>query len=190
MTVDRPDVVQAAMAHVDRADFLPAALRDRAVADEPLPIGHGATNSQPTTVRNMLQLLDVRLGHRVLDVGCGSGWTTALTAELCGDPSLVWAVDLEPDLVAAAIENLARAGMADAHVAVSPPGVLGWPEAAPYERILVSAMATELPEQLVAQLTEGGVMVIPVAGQMIRATLLDGQLDVQRHGAYRFVPLR
>ncbi len=182
--------VADAFTAVPRAGFLPRGARARASYDGPIEIGHGQTNSQPRTVAAMLRLLDVRPGDRVLDVGAGSGWSTALLAELVRPGGRVYGVELEPELVAFGRGNLTDAGVHDATIALATPGVLGDPDHAPYDRILVSAEARELPEALVAQLELGGRMVIPVASTM---TLVVRDVDgvrTTRHGAYRFVPLR
>lgn len=185
-------VVEAVAAH-PRADFLPAASRHLAGYDGPLPIGHGSTNSQPRTVTAMLALLEVRAGDRVLDVGTGSGWTTALLAHLTGPTGRVVGVEIEPAMVTFGTANLAATAQAWAEIHRATPGVLGDPSQAPYDRILVSADAGVLPESLVAQLAPNGVMVIPVAGAMLRVARIGDHgtdLKVTEHGAYRFVPLR
>lgn len=182
------DAVSAAFEAWPRQGFLPAGVRHRAAYDGPLEIGYEQTNSQPRTVAAMLRLLAVRPGHRVLDVGTGSGWTPALLAYLTGAGGEVVGVELEPELVDFGAANLAATGQPWASVREAEAGVLGWPAGAPYDRILVSAEPTSLPPSLVSQLTDDGVMVIPVAGTMLRVTN-PGQL-VNRHGSYRFVPLR
>ena len=187
--ITNADVLQA-MREVPRHEFVPAALRAYAYVDGPLPIGHGQTNSQPRTVEAMLRLLDVKAGHKVLDVGSGSGWTTALLAHLTGPTGRVLGVELEPDLVETGNRNLDAQQVPWASVHAAVPGALGLPSAAPYHRILVSAMADELPEELVEQLHSGGVMVIPVAGTMLRVATSMRGTQVTRHGSYRFVPLR
>lgn len=184
--------VAAAMATRRRVHFLPDAARPEVDRDGPLAIGHGQTNSQPRTVAAMLELLDVAPGHRVLDVGSGSGWTTALLAELAGPTGSVLGVELVADLVSFGAANLARTGLSQARIRAADPGVLGAPDAAPFDRVLISAMATRLPEELVAQLAPGGVLVIPVAGVMVRVVLdgsVEGGRTVTEHGRYRFVPL-
>jgi len=185
--------VDEAFAVVDRAEFLRA--QDRAVAgvDEPLAIGLGQTNSQPRTVRAMLQLLEVESGHRVLDVGSGSGWTTALLARLVGPTGSVLGVELEPDLAAWGAENLGRQDTPWASIRAADPDVLGAPEEAPFDRVLVSAAARHLPDELVEQLTDDGIMVVPVGATMTRVgrTGADpGNVDITTHGSYSFVPLR
>ncbi len=172
---------------VPREPFLPAGQRDHAGADRPLPLGHGVTNSQPTTVRNMLELLGPRPGDRVLDVGCGSGWTSALLAHLVGPEGRVVGVELIPEVLELARGNLA--GVAGVELHQAEPGVLGWPAGAPYDRILVSADAAAVPTALVEQLTETGVLVGPVHGEMLRITRSPDQPTVERHGRYSFVPL-
>ena len=183
--------VDAAMRAVPRRLFLPESQQAYAEADQPLPIGRGQTSSQPSTVRRMLELLDVTPGDRVLDVGCGSGWTTALLDELTGPDGSVVGVELEEELAEWGRSNLTAAGRAGAVVHTARRGVLGWPDDAPYDRILVSAQARELPEELCDQLAEPGVMVAPVAGRMLVVRRTPGQEPtVEASGHYRFVPLR
>lgn len=182
------DPVRAAFDATPRRDFLPPGVRRRAAYDGPLPIAAGQTNSQPRTVEDMLRLLDVRAGQRVLDVGSGSGWTTALLAHLVGPGGSVLGVELEPELVVFGARNVAATDRPWATIRPATPGVLGDPAGAPYDRILVSAESEELPHELVAQLADDGVLVIPVAGTMLRVT--HPGAVVTRHGHYRFVPLR
>lgn len=193
------------MAAWPRQDFLPRRERRHAGRDGPLPIGHGQTNSQPRTVSAMLELLAVRRGDRVLDLGAGSGWTTALLAHLTGPTGSVVGVERVPELRDTGAANVERTRMPWARLTLAMPGVLGSPEDGPFDRILVSADARTLPRALVDQLVPGGVMVIPVLGWMHRVTRdLDtvdergltayaegkpSDAQVEIHGAYRFVPL-
>lgn len=181
------DLVTEAFAAVPRRGFLRRANRARAAYDGPLAIGHGQTNSQPRTVAAMLRLLDVRPGQRVLDVGAGSGWTTALLAWLVGPTGTVQGVEIEPDLVDFGSANLARTGQPWARIGLATRGVLGDPAGAPWDRILVSADPGSLPRELVDQLADDGVMVIPVANVMLRVA--NPGAVVTEHGRYRFVPL-
>ena len=183
------DAVADAFAATPREGFLPDTQQGRASYDGPIDIGHGQTNSQPRTVEAMLRLLDVRAGDRVLDVGSGSGWATALLAHLTGPTGEVVGVEVVPDLVRSGAANLERTGRRWASIEPARPGVLGRPDGAPYDRILVSAEARELPAELVAQLADAGRMVIPVRSTMLLVVRRGDATEVTEHGSYRFVPL-
>ena len=182
--------VEQAFEAMPRTRFLARASRWRAGHDGPLQIGHGQTNSQPRTAAAMLRLLDVRRGQRVLDVGSGSGWTTALLAHLTGPDGAVLGVEIEPDLVRFGQSNLARTHQPWASIKPALPDVLGLPDSAPYDRILVSAEPSDLPSDLVDQIGRSGRMVIPVDGTMLLVVRASGNVTVTPHGSYRFVPLR
>lgn len=188
----RPDdAVVAALRAVDRRGFLPRAQRRWAAQDRPLAIGHGQTSSQPSTVAAMLRLLDVVPGARVLDVGAGSGWTTALLARLVGPTGYVLGVERHADLAAWGVANLAAVRAPWARLVLATPGVLGTP-GEQYDRVLVSAAADALPRALVDQLVPGGRMVVPVRHTMlvvVRDPDAPGGVRVSEHGSYSFVPL-
>ena len=154
------------MAAIPRRQFLPEDMQEHAALDQPLPIGHGATNSQPWTVQFMLDLLRVPEGGTVLDVGSGSGWTTALLAHLTGPKGAVTGVDVVPELVEMGRRNLAGLNLGWATVVPAVPDRLGLPDEAPFDRILVSAEPGDIPEALEAQLAVGGRMVLPASGVM------------------------
>jgi protein-L-isoaspartate(D-aspartate) O-methyltransferase len=183
------DRIGAAFAAVERADFLPEPARGQAGSDRPIAIGHGQTNSQPRTVADMLRLLEVMPGQRVLDVGAGSGWTTALLAHLVGASGSVRGVELVPELAESGEHNLRRTPFAWASIRPAIPDVLGLPDRAPYDRILVSADARDLPGALVDQLGDAGRMVVPVRGTMTLVVRTDDGVVTTSHGRYRFVPL-
>lgn len=184
------DRVEQAMHAVPRTLFLPAAQRSAADIDAPLPIGEGQTNSQPFTVATMLRLLEAQPGDRVLDVGAGSGWTTALLARLVGTDGAVIGVERQKPLIDPARRALEAAGCEDrASIRLTPPGVLGAPDEGPFDRILVSAEARRLPQTLLEQLADAGVMVIPVAGAMHRIERHGAEIRDTEHGGFRFVPL-
>ncbi|WP_420113614.1 protein-L-isoaspartate O-methyltransferase family protein [Pseudactinotalea sp.] len=186
-TSDRFDAVFSA---APRAWFLPEGARERASHDGPILIGHEQTCSQPRTVRDMLALLEVQPGQRVLDVGSGSGWTTALLAELVGPHGRVRGVEIEPDLVAWGATNLTQGPWPWASIEQARPDAVGLPEHGPYNRILVSAEAREIPADLLEQLADDARMVLPVCGTMTLVERAGGADEVTEHGSYRFVPLR
>lgn len=176
---------------VARADFLPPKVRPYADLDRALAIGHDATNSQPYTVRYMLEHLDAQPGHKVLDVGSGSGWTTALLAYLVGESGTVIGVDVVPELV-----EMGRQHMDErfpwARFELAEDGVLGLPGEAPFDRILVSADGGRIPAELEEQLAPGGRMVLPAAQRItIVQKESDGRLTRSTAaGMFSFVPLR
>lgn len=184
------DSVAEAMHAVPRAGFLPRRLQGAAHLDQALEVGCEQTCSQPSTVADMLGLLDVRRGQRVLDVGSGTGWTAALLGELVGPQGCVIGCEIVPELIDRGRANLAATGLPWARIEAAHQGELGRPDEAPFDRILVSAMSDDLPEELVQQLAPGGILVIPVAGSMTRVVVgLDGSREVASVGFYRFVPL-
>ncbi|RPF20480.1 protein-L-isoaspartate O-methyltransferase family protein [Myceligenerans xiligouense] len=184
------DAVAHAMHAVPRSGFLPRAQRPAAGADRPLPIGQGQTSSQPSTVADMLRMLRVPRRARVLDIGAGSGWTTALLAHLTGPDGEVLGIERHARLAEWGHANVTATGMGWARVAPARPGTLGAPRPGGWDRILVSAAAERLPQDLVDQLAPGGLMVIPVRGRMLLVSRrADGDVHVSEHGGYRFVPL-
>lgn len=183
-----PLLVEAFLA-TDRAAFVPERLRTEAYEDYPLPIESGQTISQPYTVAFMLELLQPQPGQRILDVGSGSGWTTALLAYCVGDHGRVIGVEIAPELIARSAEALRRQGIANAEIREAGP-VLGVPHEAPYDRILVSAAADAVPTALVRQLKPNGILVMPVKQAVVRITKqADGAIQEERHEGFAFVPL-
>lgn len=182
--------VDLAMVAIRRKDFLPAHARRHAHLDQPLRLGPGSTNSQPSTVAFMLEALDARRGQRVLDVGSGSGWTSALLGHLVGPTGRVLGVDISLPLVDFARTALARYGLPWVEIRPVAPGSLGVPGTS-WDRVLVSADAGRLPEELTRQLADGGRMVLPVAGDLVLATRRGDDIETDRlPGRWAFVPLR
>ena len=178
-----------AIATVPRHRFVPDAMRHRAYEDVPLPIGAGQTISQPYVHARTLELLRLRGNDRVLEVGAGSGYQTALLAELA---STVLAVERVPELARAAREALEAVGVRNATVVVGD-GTLGWRAYAPFDAIVVSAASPSVPAPLVEQLADGGRMVIPLGNQESQVlTLVEKQgqeVRMSEATGVRFVPL-
>jgi len=147
-----------ALLAVPRAGFVPPNLAERAYEDKPLPIPHGQVTTQPSLVAKMVEALGLAGSERVLEVGAGYGWQTALLARLCG---FVWAVERFGDVAEAARENLTRFGVTNAEV-VTADGTEGLPEHAPYDAILVAAAFPSVPWPLEEHLAAGGRLVQPV----------------------------
>jgi protein-L-isoaspartate(D-aspartate) O-methyltransferase len=147
-----------AMRTVPRHLFVPDAQRDAAYADSPLPIGRGQTISQPYIVGFMTQALDIAPDHRVLEIGTGSGYQAAVLGSLAKD---VYTIEILAPLAERARDLLATLGYRNVHVRAGN-GYLGWPEYAPYDRVMVTAAPDAIPPALVAQLKIGGLMAIPV----------------------------
>jgi protein-L-isoaspartate(D-aspartate) O-methyltransferase len=178
-----------AMLRVQRHEFAPERYRDQAYEDHPLPIGEGQTISQPYIVARMLEAVALSPVDRVLEVGTGSGYVTALLAELAGQ---VFSVERHAALADAAGELLVRLGYANVRVLVGD-GSRGFAEGASYDVIVVSAAAAEVPRALLEQLAEGGRMIIPVgpvdSQQLQLISMENGQPRTALHELCRFVPL-
>ena len=186
----RDERVLAAMAKVPRHLFVPEEMRESAYQDRALPIGYGQTISQPYIVAVMLEMLDVHDDHKVLEVGAGSGYQAALLAELAKE---VYAIEIIEPLAHRAKQVLTKLGYADkVHVIVAD-GTLGWKEAAPYDRIIVSAACPEIPPPLAEQLVEGGRIVAPVGRRGIQQLVVgvkrDNELELMKTIGCVFVPL-
>ncbi len=181
--------IEEAFRHIDRKLFLPSNELSEAMLDVPLPIGYGQTNSQPSTVKQMLEWLDVKEGQKILDVGSGSGWTSALLSYLVGENGNVIAVEKVPELVLIGKQNCQKLNLTNVEFKQAET-LLGWPKEAPYNRILVSAAAKKLPRELVNQLLKDGVMVVPVQNSILKVhKTKNGELVVDEHQGYAFVPL-
>ncbi len=181
--------VLAAIERVPRHQFAPERYRDQAYEDHPLPIGEGQTISQPYIVARMLEALTLSPTDKVLEVGTGSGYLTALLAELAAQ---VFSIERHAALAESARDLLARMGYSNVKVIVGD-GTQGFAEAAPYDAIIVSAAAAEVPRALLEQLAEGGRMIIPVgtpdSQQLQFIRMINGQPRTSLHELCRFVPL-
>jgi len=178
-----------AMRTIPRHLFMDESQWDSAYADTALPIGEGQTISQPYMVAIMTELLNLRGDETVLEIGTGSGYQTALLARLSG---IVYTIERIRDLAERAKEKFLRLGYKNIHVKVAD-GTLGWPEAGPFDRILVTAGAPDVPDPLAEQLSDGGILLVPVGDRfsqhLIRAVKKRGQVSKEHHTPCVFVPL-
>ncbi len=185
--------VAVAMAKVPRHEFVPEELRGNAYANHPLPIGHGQTISQPTIVAMMTDLLALGPEDHVLEVGTGSGYQAAVLSEVV-ERGQVFTIEIVSELARTARKRLANLGYRNV-VVHSGDGYLGLPESAPFEGIMVTAAADEIPAPLLEQLKPGGRLVMPVGGQGETQWLtlvskdLEGEIDRRVVLPVRFVPL-
>jgi protein-L-isoaspartate(D-aspartate) O-methyltransferase len=179
----------AALAAVPRHWFVPPTLADAAHDDAPLPVGHGQTISQPYMVALMTAALAPRRGDRILEIGTGSGYQAAVLAHLAGR---VYTVERLPELAESARGRLLRLGLSNVEFRVGD-GSLGWPEAAPFDGILVTAATPCIPEPLAAQLAPEGRIAVPVGDlalqELVVGTRTPDGLITRHAGACRFVPL-
>ena len=179
-----------AMARVRRADFLPKGIQSLEYEDRPLLIGYSQHTSQPSTIAIMIAALELRPGCSVLEVGTGSGYQTALLAELCPK---VASIEIIPPLAERAAVRLRELGYKNVDVKTGD-GYLGWPEHAPFDGIVVSASAPKVPEPLVAQLKPGGRVIIPIGDAEFGQLFLvikqaDGGYTSEKTLLVTFVPM-
>ncbi len=196
-----PEVIRAMLA-VRRVKFLPENMQAYAAVDTPLPIGFGQTASAPHMVSIMNEALQLEVGNKILEVGAGSGWHAATIAEIVAPskaPSSerghVYTVEIVPELGEIARRNIMKAGFGDRVTITHGDGSLGFPEKAPYDRVLVTAAAPDVPKPLVEQLKSNGIMLIPVGDASLFQSLMrivkanGDRLKQENLGGVAFVPL-
>jgi protein-L-isoaspartate(D-aspartate) O-methyltransferase len=164
-------------------DYKPEAYEDYAI-----PIGFGQSTTQPTTVAFMLELLDAQEGERVLNIGAGTGYTTALLGHMVGSEGLVYGVEAIPELVKKAQKNIEKYNLGQIHIVpVTEKNMLF--DLPPFNRILVNADTKDIPEELIAMLEQDGVMVLPVEGTIFKLVKTDlGITEVSRYEGFSFAP--
>ncbi|MCD6085198.1 MAG: protein-L-isoaspartate O-methyltransferase [Desulfurococcales archaeon] len=183
-----------AMLAVPREEFVPANYRDYAYNDSPLPIGYGQTISAPHMVAIMTQALDPELGNKVLEVGTGSGYQAAVLAEIVGELGHIWTIERIKELVEFAKNNLGRLSYLKRVTVIHGDGSLGYSAAAPYDRIMVTAAAPEIPGVLLKQLKIGGRLVAPVGNRYFQRLVIvtkesNGKVKQEYSIPCVFVPL-
>ncbi len=180
----------SAMEQLPREAFMPDAFRTRSYENVALPIGHQQTISQPVVVARMTQALMLTDRHKVLEIGTGSGYQAAVLAKLC---RRVYTVERHKPLSQAAEKRFAELGIRNITTRVGD-GSMGWPEQAPFQRIMVTAAAVDVPGVLMDQLSVGGIMVLPIGldegdQQLVRVVRTDSGTEMEEMGPIRFVPL-
>ena len=186
-----PAIIQAFI-DVDRRNFTPDEFKDQAYEDIAITIAPGSSLSQPSTVAFMLELLQPRPNNRVLEVGAGSGYQTALLAHLVGPAGVVYAIEVQPNIASIHRANLEPCNLP--HVScIEGDGSKGIPEHAPFDRIIVAAAASHIPQDMRAQLAVGGRLVVPVGNDtqdvVVLMRLSDQEYDEERYPGFSFVPL-
>lgn len=183
--------VLQAMRATPRHLFMPEHVRAQAYEDHPVPIGYGQTISQPYIVAYMSERLDVRKQHRVLEIGTGSGYQAAILAQLAGE---VFSIEIVPELAKSAAQTLQQLGYSNVHVRGGD-GYAGWPDKAPFDRILLTAAPPEIPKTLIDQLKPGGRLLGPVGPTTLNQSIViidkaaDGTTTTRSVLPVRFVPM-
>lgn len=184
--------VEDAFRNIPRHEFVPSSELDYAYNNEPLQIMKNQTISQPGVVSRMTEWLDVRKGQKILEIGTGSGWQTAILSYLVG-AGTVYSVERHTQLVKFAQENLKKLDIDNVHVFLGD-GSIGYAKESPYDRIIITAACTEIPLPLIEQLKEGGLIIAPVGDSTQSLVLLQktfrGIVEIKNESHYVFVPLR
>jgi len=185
------DNVESAFRDIPRHEFVPTSELDRAYYNEPLAIMKNQTISQPGVVSRMTEWLDLKDGQKILEIGTGSAWQTAILSYLVGTGT-VYSVEIHSELVKYARENLEKFKLDNAHVILGD-GSLGYPKESPYDRIIITAACTEIPLPLLEQLGENGLIIAPVGNSSQSLILLkktpEGIIEIKNQSNYIFVPL-
>ena len=186
-----PRIIEA-FRKIKRIDFLPDDIKNLAEQNTALPIGFGQTISQPLVVAFMLEQLDPRPGNKILDIGSGSGWTTALLAEIVGEKGKVIAIEIVPELKEFGEKNARKYNFVEKGIAkfISTDGSKGFPEEAPFDKILASASAERLPQAWKEQLKIGGRIVTPIGSSIwVFVKKSKTEFDEHEYPGFVFVPL-
>jgi len=169
-----------------RENFVLPEYREDAYLDEPLPLVSGQTISQPTTVAIMTQALEPKPGQKILEIGSGSGYQAAILSKIVGEKGRIFTVERISSLVKFARKNLKSYGNVSV---VHADGTRGYVQKAPYDRIIVTATAANLPEQIFSQMKEKGIMVIPIEDHLFKITKIGKKPKMEDLGLFAFVPL-
>jgi protein-L-isoaspartate(D-aspartate) O-methyltransferase len=183
--------VESALQNIPRHEFVPESELEYAYDNEPLPIMKNQTISQPGVVTRMTEWLDIKNGQNILEIGTGSGWQSAILSYLVGSGT-IYSIERHPELAKFAQENLKKLKIDNVHVILGD-GTLGYSQASPYDRIIITAACTEIPLPLLDQLSENGLIIAPVGGSSQSLVLLqktpNGMFEIKNQSKYVFVPL-
>ncbi len=189
----RDKKVLEAMEKIPRHEFVPEGLREEAYLNIPLPVGYEQTISQPYTIAFMLEALELEKGQKVLEVGTASGYNACLIAEIVGKKGRVYTVEIIKALAKFAKENIKKEGIKNVRV-IGGDGSRGYEKAKPYDRVIITAGAPEVPPPLIKQLKKGGIIVAPIgplySQSMIKLKKTEKGLTRKDLGAFVFVPLK
>tara|TARA_Y100000310_G_C20447518_1_gene699135 strand:- start:197 stop:835 length:639 start_codon:yes stop_codon:yes gene_type:complete len=178
---------------IPRENFVPTSLREQAYNDHPLPTLRNQSISQPTTIMIMLQALELREGDKVFELGSGGGYQAALLSKIVGERGKVISTDVIPELVQISRKNIGSLGIKNVQIEEADGGH-GFPEEAPFDKIIITAACPTIPQPIIDQLKEGGIVLAPVGDlesqTMIKGTKDKGKLELEFIGSFRFVPMR
>ncbi len=184
--------VLKAIEETKRELFITKNIEKDAYGNYPLPIGYGQTISQPYTVAFMIELLDIRPGNTILEIGCGSGYNAAVMSLLVEKKGKIYSVEIIKELCNFAEKNFKKAGIKNVSVA-NADGYFGYNKAAPYDRIIITAGCPHIPKELLNQLCKNGILVMPLTkyfGETMIKVVKDKELNISEFGSFAFVPLR
>jgi protein-L-isoaspartate(D-aspartate) O-methyltransferase len=183
--------VESALQNIPRHEFVPESELEYAYDNEPLPIMKNQTISQPGVVTRMTEWLDVKNGQNILEIGTGSGWQSAILSYLVGSGT-IYSIERHPELAKFAQENLKKLKIDNVRVILGD-GTLGYSQASPYDRIIITAACTEIPLPLLDQLSENGLIIAPIGDSSQSLVLLQktpkGIVEIKNQSKYVFVPL-
>jgi protein-L-isoaspartate(D-aspartate) O-methyltransferase len=185
------DKVELAIRKMPRHEFVPISLKEEAYEDAPLPIMKNQTISQPSVVSRMTEWLNIKEGQKILEIGSGSGWQTAILSYLVGHGK-VYSIERHSELVEFAKKNLDRLGIENVKIILGD-GSAGFTDEAPFDRIIITAACKKVPEQLLEQLSNEGLLIAPV-GEFQQSMILlkktsNGIVEIKNQSGYVFVPL-
>lgn len=186
-------IILEAFKKADRKYFIPEEFKDRVYVDYPLPIGKNQTISQPTTVAIMTQALEPKQGQKILEIGAGSGWQSAVLSFIVGEKGKIITIEYVKEISEIAKRNLKKLNIKNVEV-IHGDGSKGYKKEVPFDRIILTSAAPDFPKPLIEQLKEDGIIIAPIGSrfeqEMVKAKKVKGKLKKENLGSFIFVPLR